>query len=76
MVGYSCLGPWRRPRCEGGCTVQLAPYVRVVILTMRVVAPQVGTPLCIPSQRGLDLGRIASIELNHKPVQPWHNLHS
>lgn len=27
-----------------------------------------GTPLCIPSQGGFNLGRIASIELNHKPV--------
>ena len=35
----------------------------------RVHALQVGTPLCIPSQKGLDLGRIASIELNHKPVR-------
>ena len=29
---------------------------------------QVGTPLCVPSQGGMDLGRIASLELNHKPV--------
>jgi hypothetical protein len=32
----------------------------------------VGTPLCVPSQGGLDLGRIASIELNHKPVDKAH----
>ena len=30
---------------------------------------QVGTRLCIPSQGGFDLGKIASLELNHKPVQ-------
>ena len=29
---------------------------------------QVGTPLCIPSQGGMDIGRIASMELNHKAV--------
>lgn len=29
---------------------------------------QVGTPLTIPTQGFLDLGRIASLELNHKPV--------
>ena len=29
---------------------------------------QVGTPICIPSQGGIDIGRIASMELNHKPV--------
>ena len=27
-----------------------------------------GTPICIPSQGGIDIGRIASMELNHKPV--------
>ena len=31
-------------------------------------ALQVGTPLCVPSQGGVDIGRIASMELNHKPV--------
>ena len=29
---------------------------------------QVGTPICIPSQGGIEIGRIASMELNHKPV--------
>jgi translation initiation factor 5B len=29
---------------------------------------QVGTPITIPSQGGIDLGRIASMELNHKAV--------
>ena len=29
---------------------------------------QVGTPLCVPSRGGFTLGRIASMELNHKPV--------
>ena len=32
----------------------------------------VGTPLCVPSQGGLDLGRIASLELNHKAVDKAH----
>lgn len=27
-----------------------------------------GTPLCIPSQDFIDIGRVASIENNHKPV--------
>jgi translation initiation factor 5B len=29
---------------------------------------QIGTPICIPSQEFIDIGRIASIENNHKPV--------
>ena len=29
---------------------------------------QVGTPICIPTQGNMELGRIASIELNHKGV--------
>ncbi|KAL3150312.1 hypothetical protein ABBQ32_000160 [Trebouxia sp. C0010 RCD-2024] len=29
---------------------------------------KVGTPICIPSQGGIEIGRIASMELNHKPV--------
>ncbi len=33
----------------------------------------VGTPVCVPSREGgLDLGRIASLELNHKPVDRAH----
>ena len=31
-------------------------------------ALQVGTPLCIPSKGGMDIGRIASIEQDHKAV--------
>ncbi len=31
-------------------------------------AAQVGTPITVPSQGGMDLGRIASMELNHKAV--------
>lgn len=29
---------------------------------------RVGTPLCIPSRGGIDLGRIAGLEKDHKPV--------
>jgi translation initiation factor 5B len=29
---------------------------------------KVGTPICVPSKGGIDLGRITSIELNHKAV--------
>ena len=29
---------------------------------------QVGTPIAVPSKGGLELGRIASMELNHKAV--------
>lgn len=29
---------------------------------------QVGTPICIPSKEFIDIGRLASIENNHKPV--------
>lgn len=29
---------------------------------------QVGTPICIPQREFIDIGRIASIENNHKPV--------
>lgn len=32
------------------------------------IVPQVGTPVCVPSKDGVDLGRIASMELNHKAV--------
>jgi hypothetical protein len=28
----------------------------------------VGTPICVPSQGRVDLGKITSLELNHKPV--------
>ncbi|VDP87205.1 unnamed protein product [Echinostoma caproni] len=28
-----------------------------------------GTPLCVPSRENINLGRIFSIEFNHKPVQ-------
>jgi len=30
---------------------------------------KIGTPICVPSRGGVDLGRIASMELNHKPVE-------
>lgn len=29
---------------------------------------QVGTPLCVPSREGIDIGKIASMEINHKVV--------
>ncbi|KAF5749295.1 eukaryotic translation initiation factor 5B-like [Tripterygium wilfordii] len=29
---------------------------------------KVGTPICVPQQNFIDIGRIASIENNHKPV--------
>ena len=29
---------------------------------------QVGTPICIPSRGFIDIGQIASIEINHKQV--------
>ena len=29
---------------------------------------KVGAPICVPSQEGIELGRIASMELNHKSV--------
>ena len=32
----------------------------------------VGTPLCVPSAGGVELGRIASLELNHKSVDKAH----
>ena len=41
-------------------------YTALLLLTR--AGAQVGTPLCVPSQGGMDLGRIASLELNHKPV--------
>eukprot|EP00879_Flechtneria_rotunda_P020360 GHRR01021412.1.p1 GENE.GHRR01021412.1~~GHRR01021412.1.p1 ORF type:complete len:316 (+),score=108.22 GHRR01021412.1:219-1166(+) len=33
---------------------------------------KVGTPLCVPTKEGIDLGRIASLELNHKSVDTAH----
>ncbi len=35
---------------------------------MNALPVQIGTPLCIPTKDGIDLGRIASMELNHKAV--------
>ncbi|KAL2921556.1 Eukaryotic translation initiation factor 5B, partial [Bienertia sinuspersici] len=32
------------------------------------ITAQIGTPICIPSQDFIDIGRVASIENNHKPV--------
>jgi translation initiation factor 5B len=29
---------------------------------------RIGTPLAVPTQQGIELGRIASLELNHKAV--------
>nr|VDD64672.1 unnamed protein product [Brassica oleracea] len=29
---------------------------------------KIGTPICVPSREFIDIGRIASIENNHKPV--------
>ncbi|KAF6143764.1 hypothetical protein GIB67_024285, partial [Kingdonia uniflora] len=34
---------------------------------IRIIA-QVGTPICIPSQDFINIGRITSIEINHNPV--------
>ncbi len=42
------------------------PSVRSRLLSM---CNQVGTPICVPTQGGIDLGRIASLELNHKAVE-------
>lgn len=41
-----------------------------IVLGVEVVEgiAKVGTPICIPTKDGIDLGRIASIELNHKAV--------
>ena len=33
---------------------------------------KVGTPLCVPSKGFVNIGRIASMELSHKPVQTAH----
>jgi translation initiation factor 5B len=30
---------------------------------------RVGTPICVPTKAGIDLGRIISIELNHETVR-------
>jgi len=32
---------------------------------------QVGTPICVPSQGNAELGRITSMELNHKVLRAW-----
>ncbi|KAF6141719.1 hypothetical protein GIB67_027897 [Kingdonia uniflora] len=36
--------------------------------TLKFLDGQVGTPICIPSQDFINIGRIASIEINHNPV--------
>ncbi|KAF3518481.1 hypothetical protein DY000_02064119 [Brassica cretica] len=33
-----------------------------------VALNKIGTPICVPSREFIDIGRIASIENNHKPV--------
>ena len=35
----------------------------------RPLHAQVGTPVCVPTKDGIDLGRITSMELNHKAVR-------
>lgn len=35
---------------------------------LETIFVQVGTPICIPQKDFIDIGRIASIENNHKPV--------
>lgn len=32
------------------------------------VFTQVGTPICVPSREFIEIGKIASIEVNHKEV--------
>ncbi|KAJ4909196.1 eukaryotic translation initiation factor 2 (eIF-2) family protein [Raphanus sativus] len=32
------------------------------------MSSRIGTPICVPSREFVDIGRIASIENNHKPV--------
>lgn len=59
-MASTAVHPWHMCLC--GCHV-LRPAVCIH------VAMQVGTPLCIPTKDGIDLGRIASLELNHKSVQ-------
>ena len=42
-----------------------------VSLTLKhaLLYEQVGTPLCVPTKGGIMLGRIASMEINHKAVE-------
>lgn len=32
-------------------------------------ALQIGTPICIPAREFIDIGKVASIEINHKQVE-------
>lgn len=50
--------------CCVQCTICLVSFSLLLILS----TSQIGTPICIPSQEFIDIGRIASIENNHKPV--------
>eukprot|EP00798_Chlamydomonas_sp_ICE-L_P031196 gene31196-6343_t len=57
------------------CTLKILPTCIFnkkdpIVLGVEVVEgiAKVGTPVCIPTQGGIDLGRIASMELNHKSV--------
>jgi translation initiation factor 5B len=57
------------------CVLQIMPTCIFnkkdpIVLGVEVVdgIAKIGTPLCIPSQGGIDLGRIASMEKDHKAV--------
>ena len=43
-----------------------------MLLVSCAAAIQIGTPLCVPSKGSIELGRIASLELNHKAVDVAH----
>lgn len=40
----------------------------VWLIILRTKLIQVGTPICVPQKDFIDIGRIASVENNHKPV--------
>ncbi|KAF6260807.1 P-loop containing nucleoside triphosphate hydrolase protein [Scenedesmus sp. NREL 46B-D3] len=57
------------------CTLQIMPTCVFnkkdpIVVGVEVVEgiARVGTPLAVPTQAGIELGRIASLELNHKAV--------
>jgi translation initiation factor 5B len=59
----SCTAPQILPTC-------IFNKKDPIVLGVDVVEgiAKIGTPVCVPTKEGIDLGRIASMELNHKAV--------
>ncbi|KAB2603546.1 eukaryotic translation initiation factor 5B-like [Pyrus ussuriensis x Pyrus communis] len=54
--------------CSASIVLQCQDCLVKVLIIFIVCSVQVGTPICIPQRDFISIGRIASIENNHKPV--------